>query len=158
VVCDRAATSHLSSRSRLLNSAANRSAPHLVAACCAYLSRAVSTSSSSDSSTGCVSAPIASELQSLVGASSCADPRSRKDASSSRVAVHTGETAILGEDVGGIGVHIGARPGEASGQEVLLTRTVRELAIGTDLVFRLPGSVGLKGIPGEWELFEASIA
>jgi hypothetical protein len=57
------------------------------------------------------------------------------------------------------GHHIAARAlGEAGGQEVLLTRTVRELATGTDLVFRLPGSVGLKGIPGEWELFEASIA
>jgi hypothetical protein len=38
-----------------------------------------------------------------------------------------------------------------------VTRTVRDLATGTDLVFAPIGSVGLRGVPGEWELFEASI-
>lgn len=76
-----------------------------------------------------------------------------------RVAVHTGEIEMLGDDVGGIGVHITSRVlGEASDNEVIITRTVRELATGTDLVFDALGSVGLKGVPGEWELFRASVA
>jgi class 3 adenylate cyclase/dihydrofolate reductase len=75
-----------------------------------------------------------------------------------RVAVHTGEIEIRDEDVGGIGVHIAARAlGEAAGQQVVVTRTVRELATGTDLVFDPLGSVGLRGVPGEWDLFEASV-
>lgn len=75
-----------------------------------------------------------------------------------RVAVHTGEIEIRDEDVGGIGVHIAARALEEAGdRRVLVTRTVRELATGTDLAFDPLGSVGLRGVPGEWELFDASI-
>jgi len=37
-----------------------------------------------------------------------------------------------------------------------VTRTVRDLATGTDLSFEPLVSVGLRGVPGEWELFEAS--
>jgi class 3 adenylate cyclase/dihydrofolate reductase len=75
-----------------------------------------------------------------------------------RVAIHTGEIEIRGEDVGGIGVHIAARAlAEAGERQVLVTRTVRDLATGTDLGFTSVGSVGLRGVPGEWELFEASI-
>jgi class 3 adenylate cyclase len=60
-------------------------------------------------------------------------------------------------DVGGIGVHIASRAlAEAGGHEIVVTRTVRDLATGTDLNFRPRGSVGLRGVPGEWELFEAS--
>jgi class 3 adenylate cyclase len=40
---------------------------------------------------------------------------------------------------------------------VVVTRTVRDLATGTDLAFTPLGSVGLRGIPGQWELFEASV-
>ena len=76
-----------------------------------------------------------------------------------RAAVHTGEIEIRGDDVGGMGVHIAARALEGAGDgQVLVTRTVRELATGTDLTFEPLGSVGLKGVPGEWDLFEASIA
>ena len=39
-----------------------------------------------------------------------------------------------------------------------MTRTARDLATGTDLAFRGIGSAVLKGVPGEWELFEASLA
>ena len=41
---------------------------------------------------------------------------------------------------------------------MVVTRTVRDLATGTDLAFKPLGSVGLLGVPGEWELFEASSA
>jgi len=40
----------------------------------------------------------------------------------------------------------------------VVTRTVRDLATGTDLVFSPLGAVGLRGVPGEWELFEASLS
>jgi class 3 adenylate cyclase len=76
-----------------------------------------------------------------------------------RAAVHTGEVEMLEDDVGGIGVHIAARVlGEAAEHEVVVTRTVRDLATGTDLVFEPLGPVKLRGVPGEWELFTARIA
>ena len=75
-----------------------------------------------------------------------------------RVAIHTGEIEIRDADVGGIGVHITARAlGEAQERQIIVTRTVRDLATGTDLVFSPVGIVGLRGVPGEWELFEARL-
>ncbi len=75
-----------------------------------------------------------------------------------RSAIHTGEIEFREDDVGGIGVHIAARAlGEAGDGQVVVTRTVRDLATGTDLSFSPLGSVRLRGVPGEWELFEASI-
>ena len=38
-----------------------------------------------------------------------------------------------------------------------MTRTVRDLATGTDLAFSPLGTVGLRGVPGQWELFKASL-
>ena len=76
-----------------------------------------------------------------------------------RAAIHTGEIEMREGDVGGIGVHIASRAlAEAGGHEIVVTRTVRDLATGTDLNFRPRGSVGLRGVPGQWELFEASSA
>ena len=46
---------------------------------------------------------------------------------------------------------------EAGGGQVVVTRTVRDLATGTDLAFASLGSIGLRGVPGGWELFEASL-
>jgi class 3 adenylate cyclase len=58
------------------------------------------------------------------------------------------------DDVGGIGVHIAARAlAEVEEGRVVVTRTVRDLSTGTDLQFSSLGSVGLRGVPGEWELF-----
>jgi class 3 adenylate cyclase len=75
-----------------------------------------------------------------------------------RSAIHTGEIEVREDDVGGIGVHIAARAlGEAGDGQVIVTRTVRDLATGTDLSFSPLGSVRFRGVPGEWELFEASI-
>jgi class 3 adenylate cyclase/dihydrofolate reductase len=76
-----------------------------------------------------------------------------------RAAIHTGEIEMRAGDIGGIGVHIASRAlAEAGGEAVVVTRTVRDLATGTDLAFKPLGSVGLRGVPGEWELFEASSA
>jgi class 3 adenylate cyclase/dihydrofolate reductase len=74
-----------------------------------------------------------------------------------RAAVHTGEIETSEHDIGGIGVHIASRVlAEAPGDQIVVTRTVRELATGTDLTFEPLGSVALRGVPGEWELFRAS--
>jgi class 3 adenylate cyclase len=76
-----------------------------------------------------------------------------------RAAVHTGEIELRGDDdIGGVGVHVAARAlGMAGANEVVVTRTVRDLATGTDLGFVTKGSVSLRGIPGRFELFEASL-
>jgi class 3 adenylate cyclase len=75
-----------------------------------------------------------------------------------RAAIHTGEIEMRDGDIGGIGIHIASRAlQEATGHAVVVTRTVRDLATGTDLSFAPLGSVGLRGVPGQWELFEVSI-
>lgn len=74
-----------------------------------------------------------------------------------RSAIHTGEIEFRDDDIGGIGVHIAARALALAGHgQVVVTRTVRDLVTGTDLAFSPLGAVGLRGIPGEWELFAAS--
>ena len=47
--------------------------------------------------------------------------------------------------------------GQAGADQVVVTRTVRDLATGTDLAFEPMGTVSLRGVPGDWELFRASI-
>jgi class 3 adenylate cyclase len=75
-----------------------------------------------------------------------------------RAAIHTGEVEQRAGDIGGICVHIAARAlSQAGDGEVVVTRTVRDLASGTDLAFVPLGSVGLRGLPGQWELFGARI-
>ena len=75
-----------------------------------------------------------------------------------RTGLHTGELERRESGIGGIAVHIAARLlGPAAGGQVIVTRTVRDLATGIDLVFTPLGPVTLRGVPGEWELFEASL-
>ena len=71
-----------------------------------------------------------------------------------RIGVHTGECEVMGEKLGGIAVHIGARVGAAAqADEILVTGTVRDLVAGSGLRFEDRGSHPLKGVPGEWRLF-----
>jgi len=71
-----------------------------------------------------------------------------------RAGIHTGEVELIGEDVGGMAVNIGARIGAlADGGEVLVSSTVRELVVGSGLEFADRGAQTLKGAPGEWRLF-----
>jgi class 3 adenylate cyclase len=74
-----------------------------------------------------------------------------------RAGVHTGECVRMGDDVGGIAVHIGARiAAEARAGEVLASGTVKDLVVGSGLTFRDRGSRVLKGVEGEWRLFAAA--
>jgi class 3 adenylate cyclase len=71
-----------------------------------------------------------------------------------RAGLHTGECEVIGEDVGGLAVHIGARVmGEAEPGEVLVSSTVKDLVVGSGIEFEERGSRALKGVPGEWRLF-----
>jgi len=71
-----------------------------------------------------------------------------------RAGLHTGECEVRGDDIGGIGVHIGARVSALAGaNDVLVSSTLRDLVIGSGLEFEARGAHELKGVPGEWRLF-----
>jgi class 3 adenylate cyclase len=71
-----------------------------------------------------------------------------------RAGLHTGECEMIGDDVGGIAVHIGARVAALAGAgEVLVSSTVKDLVAGSGLRFDDRGSQSLKGVPGEWRIF-----
>ena len=71
-----------------------------------------------------------------------------------RAGLHTGECEVMGDDVGGIAVHIGARVASLAGAgEVLVSRTVKELVAGSGLRFEDRGSQTLKGVPGDWQIY-----
>jgi class 3 adenylate cyclase len=70
-----------------------------------------------------------------------------------RVGIHTGECELLDADIGGIAVHIAARIlGQAGAGEILVSRTVRDLVVGSGTGFIERGNVELRGVPGTWEL------
>jgi len=71
-----------------------------------------------------------------------------------RAGLHTGEVELMGDDVGGIAVHIGARVSALAGSgEVLVSSTVKDLVAGSGIEFEDRGSHELKGVPGEWRLY-----
>ena len=71
-----------------------------------------------------------------------------------RAGLHTGECEVRGEDIGGIGAHIGARVSALAGpNDVLVSSTLRDLVIGSGLEFEDRGNHELKGVPGEWRIF-----
>ena len=73
-----------------------------------------------------------------------------------RAGVHTGEIEIMGDGVGGMAVHIGARVAAlGSAGDVLVTRTVKDLTVGSGLEFEERGTQQLRGVPGDWEVFSA---
>ena len=74
-----------------------------------------------------------------------------------RAGVHTGECEVMGEDIGGIAVHIAARVSAlAEAREVLVSRTVKDLVAGSGLEFTERGAHALKGVPDTWELYAAA--
>ena len=74
-----------------------------------------------------------------------------------RAGLHTGEIELLGDDIAGIAVHIGARVAAAAQpNEVLVSSTVRDLVAGSAIAFADRGVRVLKGVPGERQLFAAN--
>ena len=73
-----------------------------------------------------------------------------------RAGVHTGECELMGDNIGGIAVHIGARiMASAEPGTVLVSGTVKDLVSGSGIDFEDRGVHRLKGVPGEWKLFVA---
>jgi pimeloyl-ACP methyl ester carboxylesterase len=71
-----------------------------------------------------------------------------------RAGVHTGECELRGDDITGMAVNIGARVGaEAGPGEILVSGTVRDLVVGSDIPFEDRGTRELKGVPGEWRIY-----
>jgi class 3 adenylate cyclase len=71
-----------------------------------------------------------------------------------RAGLHTGECEVIGDDVGGLAVHIGARVmSEAGAGEVMVSSTVKDLVVGAGIEFADRGEHDLKGVPGAWRLF-----
>ena len=74
-----------------------------------------------------------------------------------RVGVHTGECELIGEDVGGMAVHIASRVNALAGPgEVLVSGTVFGTVVGGPFMFEERGFHELKGVPGRWPLFALS--
>jgi len=71
-----------------------------------------------------------------------------------RAGLHTGEIELMGDNVGGIAVHIGARVAALAGaSEVLVSSTVKDLVAGSGIHFADRGMHTLKGVPNEWHIF-----
>jgi class 3 adenylate cyclase len=74
-----------------------------------------------------------------------------------RAGVHTGECEVIGDDIGGIAVHIAARVSAlARPSEVLVSRTVKDLVAGSGIDFSDRGAHRLKGVPDAWQLYAAA--
>jgi class 3 adenylate cyclase len=72
-----------------------------------------------------------------------------------RAGCHTGEIELLGDGIGGIAVHIGARIAALAGaSEVWVSSTVRDLTVGSGLGFVDAGTHHLKGVPDTWHIFK----
>src|SRR5438876_6780838 len=72
--------------------------------------------------------------------------------------LHTGEIELAGDDVEDVTIHIGARIAAlADTGEVLVSRTIKDLVVGSGLTFRDRGVYMLKGVPDQWQLFAAAI-
>ena len=71
-----------------------------------------------------------------------------------RIGIHTGEIEIRGHDIGGLAVHLAARVmAEADPGEILVSRTVRDLVVGSEIAFSDRVTHHLKGIEGDWQLY-----
>jgi class 3 adenylate cyclase len=71
-----------------------------------------------------------------------------------RAGLHTGEVEGRGDRLAGLTLHIAARiQALAAPGEVLVSRTVRDIVVGSGFAFKERGRHALKGVPDEWEVF-----
>ena len=72
-----------------------------------------------------------------------------------RAGIHTGEVELRDGDIGGVGVHIASRVmSQAATGGVLASSTVKDLVVGSGIEFIPCGSFDLKGVPGQWQLYQ----
>jgi class 3 adenylate cyclase/pimeloyl-ACP methyl ester carboxylesterase len=71
-----------------------------------------------------------------------------------RIGIHTGEVVVEADTVSGMTVHVGARVQAAADPgEILVSRTVRDIVLGSAVDLEPKGVTDLKGVPGEWDLY-----
>ena len=71
-----------------------------------------------------------------------------------RAGLHTGECELVGDDIAGMAVNIGARIGALAGaDEVIVSSTVKDLVVGSGISFSERGPCELRGVPGPWHLY-----
>jgi class 3 adenylate cyclase len=71
-----------------------------------------------------------------------------------RAGLHTGEIELRGDDIGGIAVHLASRvQGVAAPGEIVVSSTVVDLTIGSDLRFEPRATEDLKGFDRDFSLF-----
>jgi class 3 adenylate cyclase len=76
-----------------------------------------------------------------------------------RTGLHAGEVELIGEDIGGIGVHVAARICDlAAGGQVLTSATVHDLAAGSGIDFEPAGSRTLKGVDDPVQIYSVGAA
>lgn len=74
-----------------------------------------------------------------------------------RVGVHTGEFELSGDEIGGLAAHVAARVmGLAADGGVLVSSTVKDLVLGSGIDFMDRGRHTLRGVPGEWSVYEVA--
>lgn len=75
-----------------------------------------------------------------------------------RAGLHTGECEVIGNDIGGMAVHIAARVSALAGpREVLASGTTFGTVVGSGLPFTELGMHELKGVPGRWPIFRLGV-
>jgi len=71
-----------------------------------------------------------------------------------RIGIHTGECELIGDDVGGMAVHLASRVnGVAAPGDIMVSGTVFGTVVGGPFDFEDRGLHDLKGVPGRWPLF-----
>lgn len=76
-----------------------------------------------------------------------------------RAGLHAGEVELVGDDIGGIAVHLAKRVESAAAPgTVYVSQTVRDLVVGSEITLLDRGVHELKGIPGSWVLYEVETA
>jgi class 3 adenylate cyclase/pimeloyl-ACP methyl ester carboxylesterase len=76
-----------------------------------------------------------------------------------RIGIHTGECEVRGESLEGVAIHMAARvSGLAAGRDILVSRTVKDLVVGSGIEFEDFGTHSLKGIPDEHQLYKVVAA
>ncbi len=74
-----------------------------------------------------------------------------------RAGIHTGECEVLGDKLAGVAIHVAARIAATGGRgEVRVSGTVHDLVAGSGIAFQDLGPTALKGMPGEWGLFQVA--
>ena len=75
-----------------------------------------------------------------------------------RIGAHTGEVEFMPDDIIGIAVHIASRvAGLGSADDILVSRTVKDLVAGSGISLKDFGTHELKGLPDAWQLYRVSV-